>query len=122
MNRAGPLTLCSKAIRIIIIDRHHNVNKIVASRLIMLLLLLLTCTIILLPLSFMCMDNNTARAQQQQLTNQGTPIAIIPGLTQNVLTIASFLIGTSSFILGLRIPQSQLLLGREYFRKSSHIL
>jgi hypothetical protein len=39
--------------------------------------------------------------QQQQYTN--TPITLIPGLTQNVLTIVSLLIGTSSFILGLRI-------------------
>ncbi|HMH09163.1 MAG TPA: hypothetical protein VK553_00510 [Candidatus Nitrosopolaris rasttigaisensis] len=51
------------------------------------------------------MDNNTVSAQQQQ-TSQGTPIAIIPGLTQNVLTIVSFLIGTSSFILGLRIQNA----------------
>jgi hypothetical protein len=32
-----------------------------------------------------------------------TPITLIPGLTQNVLTIVSLLIGTSSFVLGLRI-------------------
>jgi hypothetical protein len=42
-----------------------------------------------------------AEGQQQQYTN--TPITLIPGLTQNVLTIVSLLIGTSSFILGLRI-------------------
>ena len=57
----------------------------------------------------MCIDNNTVRAQQQQqqqLTSQGSPIAIIPGLTQNVLTIVSFLIGTSSFILGLRLQNA----------------
>jgi len=74
----------------------------------MLLLFLLTSTIMLLSLSFMCIDNNTVRAQQQQqqLTSQGSPIAIIPGLTQNVLTIVSFLIGTSSFILGLRIQNA----------------
>ena len=71
----------------------------------MLLLSSLTCTIILLSISFRCMDNNTVSAQQQQ-TSQGTPIAIIPGLTQNVLTIVSFLIGTSSFILGLRIQNA----------------
>ena len=61
----------------------------------------------LLSLSFMCLANNTVRAQQhQQVTSQGTPITIIPGLTQNVLTIVSFLIGTSSFILGLRIQNA----------------
>ena len=42
-----------------------------------------------------------AEGQQQQYTI--TPITLIPGLTQNVLTIVSLLIGTSSFILGLRI-------------------
>ena len=53
----------------------------------------------------MCMDNNnTVRAQQQsqqQQTSQGVPIAIIPGLTGNILAI-----GTSSFILGLRIQSA----------------
>ena len=63
----------------------------------------------LLSLSFMCMNNNTVRAQQQsqqQQTSQGVPIAIIPGLTGNILAIVSFLIGTSSFILGLRIQSA----------------
>ena len=63
----------------------------------------------LLSLSFMCMNNNTVRAQQQsqqQQTSQGVPIAIIPGLTGNILAIVSFLIGTSSFILGLRIQNA----------------
>ena len=37
---------------------------------------------------------NTVRAQQQrqqqlQLTSQGSPVTIIPGLTQNVLTMGS---------------------------------
>jgi hypothetical protein len=76
----------------------------------MLCLFLLTFTIILLSVSFMCMDINTVRAQQQQQTQQqtslGAPVAIIPGLTQNVLTIVSFLIGTSSFILGLRMQNA----------------
>jgi hypothetical protein len=55
------------------------------------------------------MNNNTVRAQQQsqqQQTSQGVPIAIIPGLTGNILAIVSFLIGTSSFILGLRIQNA----------------
>jgi preprotein translocase subunit YajC len=60
-------------------------------------------------------DNNTVRAQwqqqqqqqqQQHLSSQGSPIAIIPGLTGNVLAIVSFLIGTSSFILGLKIQSA----------------
>jgi hypothetical protein len=62
----------------------------------------------LLSLPFMCMENNAVEAQQQQQTQQQTSLgyAIIPGLTQNVLTIVSFLIGTSSFILGLRIQSA----------------
>jgi hypothetical protein len=31
------------------------------------------------------------------------PVELIPAITQNTLTIVSFLIGTSSFILGLRM-------------------
>jgi hypothetical protein len=46
-------------------------------------------------------------AQQQnhtvQFTRLGAPLPIIPGITGNVLTVVSFLIGTSSFIMGLRI-------------------
>ena len=34
------------------------------------------------------------------------PIAVVPGITGNVLTVVSFLIGTSSFILGLRIQNA----------------
>jgi hypothetical protein len=81
--------------------------RLLPSRFIILLSFLLTCIVILLSQSFMCLANNTVRAQQQeQVTSQGTPITIIPGLTQNVLTIVSFLIGTSSFILGLRIQNA----------------
>jgi hypothetical protein len=75
-----------------------------------LILFLLTSSIILLCLSFLCIDNNNdaARAEQQrqQQTSQGAPLAIIPGLTGNILAVVSFLIGTSSFILGLRIQNA----------------
>src|SRR5919201_3892523 len=48
-----------------------------------------------------------ATAQQPQpQTSQGLPVVIIPGITQNILTVVSFLIGTSSFILGLRIQSA----------------
>src|SRR6266487_3046240 len=50
---------------------------------------------------YSCGNPSYIEGQQQQYTN--TPITLIPGLTQNVLTIVSLLIGTSSFILGLRI-------------------
>ena len=49
-------------------------------------------------------------AQQQnhtvQFTKLGAPLAIVPGITGNVLTVVSFLIGTSSFIVGLRIQNA----------------
>lgn len=35
------------------------------------------------------------------------PITLIPAITQNILTIVSFLIGTSSFILGLRMQNAE---------------
>jgi hypothetical protein len=43
------------------------------------------------------------RQQGQQQQQTGVPVTLIPSITQNILTIVSFLIGTSSFILGLRI-------------------
>lgn len=70
----------------------------------MLLLLILSFAAIL---SLVDMDNNTVEAQQQnqtqQLTTRGFPISIIPSLSGNILGMVSFLIGTSSFILGQRI-------------------
>jgi hypothetical protein len=56
-------------------------------------------------------DNNIAIAQPQQQqqfqqTAQGFPIALIPALTGNILAVVSFLIGTSSFILGQRIQSA----------------
>jgi hypothetical protein len=46
------------------------------------------------------------KQQPQPQTSQGLPVVIVPGLTQNILTVVSFLIGTSSFILGLRIQSA----------------
>src|SRR5919205_2504506 len=83
------------------------ITRLLLSHFMVLLLFILMSGIILLSLSFLCMDNNNSvRAQQQQQTSQGAPVAIIPGITGNILTIVSFLIGTSSFILGLRIQSS----------------
>ena len=51
-----------------------------------------------------------ATAQQQQQsqpqTSQGLPIVIVPAIIGNILAVVSFLIGTSSFILGLRIQSA----------------
>ncbi|HYF99501.1 MAG TPA: hypothetical protein VD815_05380 [Candidatus Saccharimonadales bacterium] len=55
----------------------------------------------------MSVGKNYTLAQQIQdnmeNTRTGAPLTIVPGLTSNILTGVSFLIGTSSFILGLRI-------------------
>ena len=71
---------------------------------------LLTFTFLLTVLSLLSFgDEYVVKAQLQQSQSQtriGAPLAIIPGLTGNVLTAVSFLIGTSSFILGLRIQSA----------------
>jgi hypothetical protein len=41
-----------------------------------------------------------------EYTRTSAPLNIVPGLTSNILTSVSFLIGTSSFILGLRIQSA----------------
>ena len=56
-------------------------------------------------------DNAVAQQLQQQQqpqlqTTQGVPIVFIPAVTGNILAVVSFLIGTSSFILGLRIQSA----------------
>jgi len=70
----------------------------------------LTFTFLLTFLSLLSFgDEYVVKAQLQQSQSQtriGAPLAIIPGLTGNVLTAVSFLIGTSSFILGLRIQSA----------------
>ncbi|MDN5846327.1 MAG: hypothetical protein L0H53_08650 [Candidatus Nitrosocosmicus sp.] len=62
-------------------------------------------------LSLLSLDNNQIleAQQEQQLqpqTRTDAPLAIVPGLTGNIPTAVSFLIGTSSFILGLRIQSA----------------
>jgi len=51
-----------------------------------------------------------ATAQQQQQPQpqpaQGLPIVLVPAIIGNILAVVSFLIGTSSFILGLRIQSA----------------
>lgn len=70
---------------------------------------LLTFTFLLTFLSLLPFGDEyvvNAQQQSQSQTRIGAPLAIIPGLTGNVLTAVSFLIGTSSFILGLRIQSA----------------
>lgn len=49
---------------------------------------------------------HTAAAQRQEQTSQGAPLVLIPAITGNILAIVSFLLGTSSFILGLKIQSA----------------
>ncbi|MDQ6723044.1 MAG: hypothetical protein M3Z01_02095 [Thermoproteota archaeon] len=89
---------------------NETITKLLQCSSIELLLILLMSTVIPMSLPFLSADsnNNTLRAeqhqtQQQQQTSQGAPLALIPCLTGNILTTVSFFIGTSSFILGLKI-------------------
>ena len=70
---------------------------------------LLTFTLILTYFSLLSLNNEYFAKAQQQTQSQtriGAPLAIVPGLTGNILTVVSFLVGTSSFILGLRIQSA----------------
>ncbi len=74
---------------------------------------------------FFLVTVNTATAQQQSQpqqaqTSQGLPIVIIPAITGNILAVVSLLIGTSSFVLGLRIQSAarQLPWNRSYINNS----
>jgi len=62
------------------------------------------------------------QSQPQAVTSQGLPVAIVPGLTQNILTVIAFLIGTSSFILGLRIQSAERVSSSSTDLKSSATL
>ena len=77
-------------------------------RTILLFFSLVTLTFLFTSLSYLSADNDyVIKAQQREqlmeYTRTGAPLNIVPGLTSNILTGVSFLIGTSSFILGLRI-------------------
>lgn len=72
---------------------------------------LLTLTFLFIILSYLSVDNDyiikaQQMEQQMEYTRTGAPLTIVPGLTSNILTGVSFLIGTSSFILGLRIQSA----------------
>ena len=58
---------------------------------------LLTIQIIVIASSF------SSYVVVEKIQQDSTPVTPIPAITQNILTIASRLIGTSSFVLGLRI-------------------
>jgi hypothetical protein len=70
----------------------------------------ISCLLSLVIIFFLLSINNAAAQQQQQQpqsqTTQGVPIVFIPAVTGNILAVVSFLIGTSSFILGLRIQSA----------------
>ena len=85
----------------------HKINNKQLSSLTRYDLLLINSFLAILLLQFLIANNLItffafAQAQQQQ-QQTSIPVTLIPSITQNILTIVSFLIGTSSFILGLRI-------------------
>ena len=47
--------------------------------------------------------NSVVFAQEQMMMTTNVDYSVITSLTDNLLTVVSFLIGTSSFVLGLRI-------------------
>ena len=61
--------------------------------------------ILLITIHVIVITNSSASYVFAQETPQyeSVPVTLIPAITQNILTIVSLLIGTSSFILGLRI-------------------
>jgi hypothetical protein len=59
--------------------------------------ILLTIKIIVIASSF------TSYVLAEEIQQDSTPVTLIPAITQNILTVVSLLIGTLSFILGLRI-------------------
>ena len=61
--------------------------------------------ILLMSIHVIVIANSCASYVFAQETPQyeNIPVTLIPAITQNILTIVSLLIGTSSFILGLRI-------------------
>ena len=72
---------------------------------------LLTLTFLFTFLSYLSVGNDyiikaQQMEQQMEYTRTGAPLTIVPGLTSNILTGVSFLIGTSSFILGLGIQSA----------------
>ena len=87
----------------------------------------ISCLLSLVIVFFLLSINNAAGQQQQQglqqsqsQTTQGLPIVFIPAVTGNILAVVSFLIGTSSFILGLRIQVQQELLLQDLLLPHQH--
>jgi hypothetical protein len=88
----------------------ETIIRLLSTRFVMFPGLLATCAIMILFLPFILVDYNNDGAQQSQpqaqQTTLGAPVVLIPAITQNILTIVSFLIGTASFILGLKIQSA----------------
>jgi hypothetical protein len=82
-----------------------NLLQMLPNHFITLLSFLLTFIVILSSISSICIDNSNAVTEQEE-TSLGAPIAIVPAITQNLLTEVSFFVATSSFILGLRIQSA----------------
>ena len=60
-------------------------------------------SILLIIQIFVIASSFTSSVLAEEIQQDSTPVTLIPAITQNILTIVSLLIGTSSFVLGLRI-------------------
>jgi hypothetical protein len=60
-------------------------------------------SILLIIQIFVIASSFTSSVLAEEIQRDSTPVTLIPAITQNILTIVSLLIGTSSFVLGLRI-------------------
>lgn len=64
------------------------------------------------------LQNQSVDEQQDQLDQEKSKPALVTGITQNLLTVVSFLVGTTSFVLGLTIQNASRLTAtmNSYFR------
>lgn len=64
------------------------------------------------------LQNQSVDEHQDQLDQEKSKPALVTGITQNLLTVVSFLVGTTSFVLGLTIQNASRLTAtmNSYFR------
>ena len=64
------------------------------------------------------LQNQSVDEYQAQLDQEKSKPALVTGITQNLLTVVSFLVGTTSFVLGLTIQNASRLTAtmNSYFR------
>jgi hypothetical protein len=70
------------------------------------------------PLATPSLQNQSLDEQRDQLDQDSSKPALVTGITQNLLTVVSFLVGTTSFVLGLTIQNASKMTAtmHSYFR------